>query len=372
MIKIRSFVLLAILFTLLSCHPNNDKEWASYDIDIIDTLFVPLTTSDLSFGGYLAEEDVFLFADLEDGIELLEVNRDGDLISKWDVGGTGPDKVGSILSAFNYIGQDTICLVSDKGVFFMNRKGENIMSKDHIVSNPWFREKKLKKIASEEEDKLIFVHKSPRNIPPLNHPDHYKNTLNFTIYDPILDTMSLVVPFEEGSRLKNSRIQPADLIRLFAVHDDIFYCLYSPEPQLFVYNIDKELKYSSSIPLFSENFMVSESNKDIMMSLLSSSSYTGIEVSDNFVFLTYRTGIPAKFLKGKSLDPKSIEKLYSKHNQVFGQVLKNGERVSEDILCPPFVHKVVGEIGDGKFIFQPNGNIEFPDREAFFIGELVY
>ncbi len=369
--KARHFFLFYFSLYALSCSPDPDST-NTHHITIVDTLFIPVTSSELAYGGRLEAEDVFLFADLEKGITLLEVSRKGALISEWEVGGSGPEKIGSILSAFNYINNTAISLVSERGIYTLDRSSGSLNKEmGHQYSSPLFIEKRLVRFDSDHEDFLVFVHESIPETPSVNDPAYFQQTINFTVFDRIRDSMSLKIGFEKDSRLRGEKLQPPVISRLMARRNNELFCLYSYGSKIYTYDVFDNFKFKESIPLSPDHFTIAKPGNEMIKRLATSSEYTGLVVDNDLILATYRTGIPADHLKEDFQDPRILQELYAEHNKVYAQVVLAGRKMGKDILCPPIVHRVEDALGKDLFLFKPNGKVEFPDREAYFIGKLA-
>lgn len=369
--KARHFFLLYFSLYVLSCSPDPNSN-NTHRISLTDTLFIPTTSSELAYGGRLKQEDVFLFADLDNGVTILEVNRNGALVAEWEVGGSGPEKIGSTLSAFNYVNNTAICLVSERGIYILDRsKGSLLKEKEYLDGSPWFIEKRLVRFNSENKDLLVFVHASNPEQISIKNPDYFQKTLNFTVYDRIRDSIFLKIGFEKNSRLRSKNVQPPNIFRLMARRNDKLLCLYSHQPQIFTYNVFNNFKFIESLPLHPDNFTISDPDNELIKRLANSSEYTGLAIDNDLILATYRTGIPGEQLKGDLQDPRNLQELYAKHNKVYAQVVLDGRKMGTDILCPPIVHSVEEALGNNLFLFKPNNSkVEFPNREAYFIGKL--
>jgi len=69
--KARHLFLFCLTLYTFSCSLDPDST-NTHHITIVDTLSIPTTSSKLAYGGRLKQDDVFLFADLDKGVTVLE------------------------------------------------------------------------------------------------------------------------------------------------------------------------------------------------------------------------------------------------------------------------------------------------------------
>ena len=363
-------------FFLCSCsldsETSDEKGTQSFEFNIVDTIKVPILSTGINFLDFDEKVQNFLFVDNDKSIRLLEVNINGDVLRDIVYPFEGPESIGKVLSAGGYINSEQIELYTDKGRFQINVKGDIVSSKEFDVPGPWFREKKIiNTLDSEKEPRLsVFAHAAIVGQLPMSHPDYFKSTKNFTVYDWVMDSIYLGINFEEDSDLTKGTIPFADILRFISAYENGFVCLYSPEPKLFIYDSTFEYLRSHSLdPVF---FNIPAKNDDLTTKMLSASNYTGMASDDGVVFATYRTGIDKEVLINETLNTSGIQELYNTHNKVYGQLfnLDGGSPIGKDFLLPDYIHSVASALGGSLYLLKSNGKIEFSDGEVYFIGQL--
>ncbi|MEL6944221.1 MAG: hypothetical protein AAFO82_16290, partial [Bacteroidota bacterium] len=76
----------------------------------------------LKYVDFLVEEQVHLLADI-DNTTVLEVDSVGNIRNQFQCGGREEEQIGSLISAIGYIDNNTIGIVSERGIFFFQRNG---------------------------------------------------------------------------------------------------------------------------------------------------------------------------------------------------------------------------------------------------------
>jgi hypothetical protein len=118
--------------------------------------------------------------------------------------------------------------------------------------------------------------------------------------------------------------------------DSTFYMLHDPEPTIYAYPASQDFALGRAIDLRPEHFKVPLKAKfdgpevDMYKSLSVNSTLTSLNVCQNYIFVTYRTGIPVEAYTS----PGDMVNVVPKLDKQYLIVVKDGQKVSTDILMP--------------------------------------
>lgn len=378
--KCNPWTILFLLFGAFFLFPNctDEKNWEEKTlkkISIVDSLMVPVVSPSLVFGGYLIEEDVFLFGDSSPEIQIMEVNRNGEIIQSFYCGGEGEGDIGFKLSGLGYLDEKNIGIISERGFYQFKRNGEL----KSFVADPErmtrFRETKLYSVNQGRTRLIIGSHHSFSNSElsvDIYSDEFYEKFNHFTLYEFPSEKISLRAGFDDYSFFqRRNEVFIGNIHYLHDEHKGEIFLINNPDPAIYIYDVKNDFSYEGKVSLEPDFFKFQKSSAEFLKALYSSSSYTGIVVEDQKIIITYRTGVSEETLPSSTLSAEEGVDLYNKYNKTYIMLYENGQKVSRDILCPDRIYRILASIGRDEYLFEPNAaKVELPDKEIFYICKL--
>lgn len=346
-----------------------------FEFVIVDSIMLPFLSSSLFFGGYHLADDVFLFSDHSKGVRILEVDGRGEVKMDFECGGKGENKIGSWLSGLGYVDSKTIGVLSEKGLFFFDRRGNLLRFIDDPEPETRREELELYVAGGEMDKKIITVHRSYEQanmVATIGTEPFFKNFKHFTVYDESEGSSFLAIGFDDFSFFeKNDDLFFSHISFVHTLFEDVLYLINSPDPTVFIYDVHNDFKLVQRIRLFPEHFQFQDKKTAFIKGLYGSSSYTGIVTELPYTFITYRTGVPDDVMAGQAIDAELGMELYNQYNRNYVMIYENGKKTGSDILLPERVYTLLASLGSDRFLAQANqGRVENADKEVYYICRL--
>jgi|GEM_PF-3660974 len=377
--KCKPWIVLFLFFgaslLLSNCIDEKKEQSNSKKFSIVDSISIPIISQSLVFGGYLPEEDVFLFGNTSSEIQIIETDRNGEILQSFYCGGEGEEKIGYKLSGLGYLNEKDIGIISERGLYQFKRSGEFksfVADPDEMTR---FNETKLYAVNRGKSTLVVGSHHSfsdSEQSADIYSNEFYEKFNHFTLYELPSGEISSKAGFDDHSFFqRRNEVFIGNIHYLHDEHKGKIYLINNPDPAIYVYNVKNDFSYEGKISLRPDFFKLQKSNTEFLKALYSSSSYTGIVVEDQKIIITYRTGVPEEAFPSTILSAQEGGDLYNKHNKVYVMLYENGQKVTCDILCSDKIYRILASIGQDEYLVEPNtGKVELPDKEIFYICKL--
>lgn len=273
---------------------------------------------------------------------IMEVDGQGKTRSSFNRSGGGPEEWGKYVDNIGYYGDTAIVVASMSGYQFYTLSGKFIrrVGERNEMGNMgmW---KRIRALKYKGKETLLSVFKAP--VPNELMVD-FRSRRYHELFKPI--TM-----FDVGSATYENRFgyAPQSIFLKFDYYyntkqmsfdyshkDSTFYMIYDPEPKIYAYRASHDFAPSEAIDLNPEHFKVPLRAKfdgpevDIYKSLAVNSDITSLNACQNYVFVTYNTGIP----EDEYTSPGDMANVAPNFQKQYLIVVRDGQKISADIPLP--------------------------------------
>lgn len=205
--------------------------------------------------------------------------------------------------------------------------------------------------------------------------EFYERILHLNKINLGTEKFQIGIPFEKHSAYRQGKQFPMS-ISFFDVSmmDSTIHIIHQYDPTIYVYDwkgespfLKKEIKLDLSYFEFNSDYRLGES-VDIYDFTLSS-RIEFIRIYDDFTFIGYSKSIDKKILRDRRISlgkNEDFEQFLNSEYRICLHILKNGNKMAEDLVLPNTVGTIQVPLNERELIFKPSPlNFEMPN-DVFF------
>ncbi|UZD24640.1 hypothetical protein PBT90_14760 [Algoriphagus halophytocola] len=306
---------IALLLVSWACSENKEQvseaaktyEWVIADSLDLDFLGNPMLTDVSPDGSKLVFFD-------QPSSKILITDSEGNLNHSFSKVEDTPDAYGFMLERPGFFRGEQVAVFGMNGLFIYDLEGEMQQKIPHPESlggagSMTFIGKSVETATLDGKEYLIPISVRPRNSFP-GEQEFYDTYRAIELVDPDAETMTELIPFEEGSHFLNGKgyIQ-SDYAPAYEAKDGKLYIVHGGDPKLYVYQLRPELAaLDTVIQLDIPGFILPEGKDRAEFQeghieiRGGTAAFRNIHILDDLILLNYYAGIePAKSQEAEAL-----------------------------------------------------------------------
>ncbi len=325
---------------LISCTSNTEQPNSKLDIILTDSITIN-SVGKIELVDARQQGQRLLFFNSSTNT-VMEADRQGKIYFSFVRNGDGPEEWGTAIDNIGYYGDTTVVITSMRGYQFYTLQGKFIRrvgeKNDMGTGGRW---KRIRLLKHNGKEKLLSVFKAPvpnellMDYRSRRYHELFKPLTMFDIESTTYQNMFGYAPqsiFLKFDYYYNTR----QMIFDYSYQDSTFHIVFDPEPRIYSYQANQNFTSAQVIDLKPEHFKVPLKAKfdgpevDIYKSLAVNSDLTSLSACQDYIFVTYNTGIPEE----EYTSPGDMANVSGKLMKQYLIVIKDGQKISGDILMP--------------------------------------